>query len=75
MASSGEETMAELRDIRSALNRWVSALRQRRPERGPAQDTRKAIDLVLEHIDRHRESLWGHAIELPAQAGLTRGHT
>ena len=61
--------MTELRDIRGDLDRWVSTLRQRRPARGPAQDTRQAIDLVLAHINRHGNSLWGHAIKLPAQAG------
>ena len=30
---------------------------------------REAIDLVLEHIERHGDSLWGHVISLPAEAG------
>jgi hypothetical protein len=44
-------------------------LRARRPERGPAQDTRQAIDLILDHLARHGDSLWGHIIALPAAVG------
>ena len=36
-----------------------------RPERGPAQDLRDAIDEILEHLDRHGPNLWGHCIVLP----------
>lgn len=57
-----EASVAELNDIRDALDTLTLTLRQRRPKRGPAQDQRKAIDLVLEHIERHGESLWGHAM-------------
>jgi hypothetical protein len=64
-----EETREELNDIRTNLDRWVADLRQRRPERGPAKDTREAIDLILDHIDRHGSSLWGHVISLPKKAG------
>ena len=67
--AGGGETPAELDELRNELDRWVRSLHERRPERGPAQDTRAAIDLVLEHIDRHGDSLWGHAIELPSHAG------
>lgn len=64
-----EEALSELRDIRSDLDRWVEALRKHRPERGPAKDTRVAIDLILDHIERHGHSLWGHAISLHPEAG------
>jgi hypothetical protein len=66
---TAEQVIAELRDIRSDLETWVAAIRERRPERGPAQDERKAIDLVLNHLDRYGDSLWGHAIALPPEAG------
>ena len=39
------------------------------PERGPAQDTREAIDIVLDHLERHGGSLWGHAMRLPKELG------
>ena len=39
------------------------------PARGPARDTREAIDLILEHIETHGDNLWGHAIRLPENAG------
>jgi hypothetical protein len=59
----------ELRDIRAALKRFSASLRKRRPQRGPAQDFRKAIDIILDHLKRHGKSLWGHEVRLPAKAG------
>ena len=64
-----DETAEELDKMREALAALTVSLRERRPERGPARDIRKAIDLILEHIERHGESLWGHAIILPESAG------
>jgi len=60
---------AELRDIQKAIKSLARSLRRRRPQRGPAQDSREAIDLVLDHLDRHGDSLWGHVIHLPARVG------
>lgn len=64
-----EQAVAELQDIRRAVDRLKRSLRRRRPQRGPAHDTREAIDIVLQHLDRHGPSLWGHAIPLPKKAG------
>ena len=71
-APSAEKAAAELSDIRRALDRFKRSLRRRRPARGPAEDTRQAIDLVLEHLKRHGRSLWGHVIELgdDAEGGI-----
>ena len=66
---SPQEAKAELRDIRRELRKWERALRARRPARGPAEDKREAIDLVLDHLDRHGDSLFGHVIPLPSRAG------
>jgi hypothetical protein len=60
---------AELQDVRRAVERFRRDLRHRRPERGPAQDVREAIDIVLDHLERHGSSLWGHAVRLPKEAG------
>jgi hypothetical protein len=60
---------AELRDIEEAVKDLEISLKVRRPERGPAEDLREAIDLILEHLERHGPSLWGHVIALPARAG------
>ncbi len=60
---------AELQDVRQAVERLRRDLRRRRPERGPAQDAREAIDIVLDHLERHGGSLWGHAVRLPKEAG------
>jgi hypothetical protein len=64
-----DETEQDLEQMRTRLDRLVASLRQRRPARGPAQDTRQAIDLILEHIDTHGKNLWGHAIRLPDRVG------
>jgi hypothetical protein len=64
-----EQAAAQLRDIHAAVEELTRSLRDRRPERGPAEDARQAIDLVLDHLDRHGNSLWGHVITLPAEAG------
>ena len=64
-----DETAQDIEQMHEQLERLIASLRQRRPARGPAQDTREAIDLILEHIDTHGTNLWGHAIALPESAG------
>lgn len=64
-----ETSAQELRDIQAAVEELTTSLRARRPERGPAQNTREAIDLILAHLDRHGDTLWGHAITIPPNAG------
>jgi len=64
-----QETRQDLEQIHRRLDNWADSLRQRRPARGPAQDTREAIDVILTHLDAHGHSLWGHAIRLPDRAG------
>lgn len=59
----------ELKDIRSAVRRLTRSLRQRRPNRGPAEDRRDAIDIILSHLQKHGRFLWGHAIRLPQKVG------
>lgn len=64
-----DETTQDLEQMHEQLNELVVSLEQRRPARGPAQDTREAIDLILDHIETHGDNLWGHAIGLPENAG------
>ncbi len=59
----------ELRNVRAALTRFAASLRKRRPQRGPAQNFREAIDVILAHLKNHGKSLWGHEVHLPAKAG------
>ena len=59
----------ELRDIQKQVEQLVISLKQRRPARGPTQDIRNSIDLILRHIKDHGDYLWGHVIQLPAEAG------
>jgi hypothetical protein len=66
---SPSRAAAELQDVRRAVERLRRDLRRGRPERGPAQDEREARDIVVDHLDRHGGSLWGHAIRLPKEAG------
>jgi len=61
--------LAELRDVQKAVEALQDSLHKRRPERGPAQDMRKAIDVILHHLECHGPSLWGHVIALPPEAG------
>ena len=63
------QTGGELNDIRAAVRRLASSLRRRRPKRGPAEDRRAAIDIVLTHLKKHGSFLWGHAIRLPKRVG------
>jgi hypothetical protein len=64
-----DETSHDLDQIHRQLDTWADSLRERRPARGPAQDTREAIDVILTHLDTHGRSLWGHAIRLPDRLG------
>jgi hypothetical protein len=61
--------LAELRDVKQAVEDLQHALHARRPERGPAQDMRQAIDVILTHLECHGPSLWGHGMALPPEAG------
>ncbi len=63
------ETEQELTQMRDPLDEWVASLAKRRPARGPAQDIREAIDVILRHMDDHGNTLWGQAIRLPEGAG------
>jgi hypothetical protein len=64
-----DETEKNLDKMQRQLDKLVVSLAKRRPARGPAQDTREAIDVILKHIDDHGENLWGHAIRLPETVG------
>ena len=59
------EENVDLELVRDAVGALTASLRTRRPARGPAKVTRRGIDIVLQHLDRHGYSLWGHAIRLP----------
>jgi len=62
-------TERELQDIRAALQKLTISLRERRTRPEAAQDIVQAIDEILAHLERHGDFLWGHAINLPAEAG------
>jgi hypothetical protein len=64
-----DETEQDLDRMRERLDELVASFKKRRPERGPAQDIREAIDIILKHIDVHGANLWGHVIRLPERAG------
>ncbi len=61
--------LAELNDIKKAVAKLKSSLIERRPKRGPDEDTRDAINTILKHLDQHEPSLWGHVIQLHENAG------
>jgi hypothetical protein len=66
------QTANEFEDIRAAVAKLSARLKKRRPERGPAKDIRQAIDIVLTHLDRHGQFLWGHAIATNEETGRVR---
>ncbi len=59
------QAVRELDQIRLELDAYRARLQKARPERGPAQDMRRAIDLIERHLVKYGPSLWGHAILLP----------
>ncbi len=59
----------ELREIRKEVETLVCSLKVRREQCAADSDTRKAINMILKHIQDHGESLWGHEIQLPAERG------
>lgn len=63
-AADSEAKVTEYRDVEAALDAFEKSLRKRRPERGPAQDMRDAIDTILTHIERHGPYLSGHDVKL-----------
>ena len=63
--------LEELGDIRAALDALAASLRLRRPERGPGKDVRRAIDIILTHLDVHGPFLWGHGITIRGKSGST----
>lgn len=71
VAATTEPVIATLEDIQGAVTALETSLRAQRPARGPAQDVRQAIDIILTHLDRHGPHLWGHAITIPAAGGGT----
>ncbi len=60
-----ESPVRVLKDIQRDVERLRASLEQRRP----ARSARKAIDLILDHLHRHADSLWGHQITLPDALG------
>ncbi|MBT7889523.1 MAG: hypothetical protein HN580_10915, partial [Deltaproteobacteria bacterium] len=59
------ESAADLYAMRQQFEEWTEDLKNSRPERGPAEDMRETIDIILKHIKVHGPNLWGHAIALP----------
>ena len=66
---TSDQAAAELRDIRQQVENLTVSLEKRRPKRGPAKDTRNAIDLILRHIQDHSDYLWGHVIYISKETG------
>jgi len=63
------ETGAELQNIKDQFEEWKSFLKSTRPSRGRGKDIREAIDVIITHVDRHGQNLWGHSISLPEEVG------
>jgi len=66
---TARQAAREVSDIEAGLEQFTESLRLQRPARGPGEDKRAAIDLILSHLERHGNSLFGHVIALPHSAG------
>lgn len=66
---SEQQKASELNDIRQSLEKFRESLIKIRTKRGLTEDIQKAIDIILEHVERHGDSLWGHVVNLPAYVG------
>lgn len=64
-----DTAVGELQDIREEVDALARSLRTRRQACVADSDTRKAIDMILKHLDNHGRVLWGHEIQLPAEQG------
>jgi hypothetical protein len=64
-----QESEDDLNIMRRDFEKWIAALKKRRPKRGPSEDIRNAIDTIIKHVDTHGNNLWGHAILLPEYSG------
>jgi hypothetical protein len=71
-AEDAQQKAGQLHDVREAVETLTASLKELRPERGPAKDMRRAIDIILTHIDRHGPYLWGHAIRCGPGPGEIR---
>jgi len=67
---TSDQAVAELHDIRQQVESLTASLEKHRPKRGPAKDTRNAIDLILRHIHDHNDYLWGHVISISKEPGM-----
>jgi len=63
------ESVDDLNTMQLDFEKWISSLEERRPKRGPSEDIRSAIDIILKHVQTHGKNLWGHIIALPECAG------
>jgi hypothetical protein len=61
-----KDSVKKLNDVQAAINRLTEDLRKERPQRGPAQDLRQAIDIILTHLKCHGPYLSGQVINMPA---------
>ena len=68
-SASNAGAIAELRNIRKAVENLTQSLLKRRPERGPDEDLRQAIDIILRHLEAHGDNLWGHDVKIPEEYG------
>jgi hypothetical protein len=67
---SAGNALEAFQDIREAVDQFCESLMERRPERGPGQDVRAAIDLMMNHIEQYQASLWGHEIPVATGVGM-----
>ena len=60
---------SKLDRIRTELDLFRVSLQKQRSKQGPRDDKDKTIDIIERHLQKYGDSLWGHAIALPSEAG------
>ena len=66
---SEQQRASELNDIHQSLEKFKQSLIEIRAKRSPGHDLGEAINIILDHIERHGDALWGHVVNLPIHAG------
>jgi hypothetical protein len=67
--SRQDMSIADIHDVKEAVEGFTRSLEERYPKKGSPYDKRQAIDIILDHLRRHQDYLWGHVILLPEYVG------
>jgi sulfur relay (sulfurtransferase) DsrC/TusE family protein len=58
-----------LRKMEQSFTDFSKTLQERRASQDLTKDEREMLDVVLSHLKRHGQYLWGHVLQIPDEAG------